>query len=235
MLGAQQASTFSYHLTEPKLWDLTGDSPGFLTKHWPPAFTEWATRSVRDAFFASPQFPRILSADAIRDTITRGVANGLLGYVGKAAKGEYKPFIFNQALMAGDVDFSDEMFLITKETAEAYLKSKATPVTAPAEAKPGEPGKKPETPPKEEEGKKPVEPKKPEQLTFASIAWSGEVPPQKWMKFYTAVLSKFAASKGLKLKVSVEVNPEGGVSKQKLEETKAALRELGMNDNIVPG
>ena len=47
---------------------VTGVSPSFLVKHWPPAFKEWATKSVRDAFFASPQFPRILSADAIRDT-----------------------------------------------------------------------------------------------------------------------------------------------------------------------
>ena len=103
---------------------VAGVSPGFLVKHWPPAFAEWATKSVRDAFFASPQFPRILSADAIRDTITRGVANGLLAYVGKTAKGDYKPFCFNQALMTGDVEFSEEMFLITREIAEAYLKTK---------------------------------------------------------------------------------------------------------------
>lgn len=66
------------------------------------------------------------------------------------------------------------------------------------------------------------------------MAWTGEVPPQKWMKFYTAVLSKFAAGKGLKLKLTVEVAPEGGISKQKLEETKAALRELGMTDDLSP-
>jgi hypothetical protein len=211
---------------------VTGVSPSFLVKHWPPAFTEWATKSVRDAFFASPQFPRILSADAIRDTITRGVANGLLAYVGKNAKGEYKPFCFNQALMTTDIDFSEEMLLITKETAEAYLKSKATPGTPAPEPKPGEPSRKPEPLPQEPDGKKPGEPKKPEQLMFASMAWTGDVPPQKWMKFYTAVLSKFAAAKGLKLKLTVEVVPEGGISKEKIEETKAALRELGLPDDI---
>ena len=209
---------------------VTGVSPSFLTKHWPPAFTEWATKSVRDAFFASPQFPRLLSADAIRDTISRGVANGLLAYVGKTAQGDYKPFFFNQAIMTGDVEFSEEMFLITKEIAEAFLKSKTTPAS-PA-PKPEEPVKKSEPPPQESGGTKPAEPKKPEQLTFASMAWTGEVPPQKWMKFYTGVLSKFAAAKGLKLKLTVEVAPEGGISKQKIEETKASLRELGMNDDL---
>lgn len=132
--------------------------------------------------------------------------------------------------MTGDIEFSEEMFLITKETAEAYLKAKATPVVTPP--KPGEPCKTPEIPLHESHGNKPPEPKKPEQLTFSSMAWTGEVPPQKWMNFYTKVLSKFATAKGLKLKLSIEVAPEGGVSKQKIEETKAALRELGMNDDL---
>jgi hypothetical protein len=187
----------------------------------------------RALFTIAPQQP-ITAAQfaAIRDTITRGVANGLLAYVGKTAKGDYKPFCYNQALMTTDIDFSEEMFLITKETAEAYVKSKATPGTPTPEPKPGEPAKKPEPPPQESGGKKPGDQKKPEQLTFANMAWTGEVPPQKWMKFYTAVLSKFAAGKGLKLKLTVEIAPEGGISKQKLEETKAALRELGLGDDV---
>lgn len=52
------------------------------------------------------------------------------------------------------------------------------------------------------------------------------------MNLYTKVLSKFASSRGLKLTLKVEVAPEGGVSKQKLNETKSALRELGLSDNI---
>ena len=76
--------------------------------------------------------------------------------------------------------------------------------------------------------------KKPDQFTFASLAWTGEFPPQKWMSSYTKVLSKFATTKGLKLKLSVEVAPEGGISKQKQEETKSALRELGLSDDLHP-
>jgi hypothetical protein len=54
------------------------------------------------------------------------------------------------------------------------------------------------------------------------------------MNFYTKALSKFAASSGLKLKLTVEVSPDGGLSKQKIEETKAALRGLGLSDDIEP-
>ena len=50
------------------------------------------------------------------------------------------------------------------------------------------------------------------------------------MNFYTKVLSRFAVGGRLKLRVEVEAEPPGGVSEQKLEETRAALRELGLGD-----
>jgi len=64
------------------------------------------------------------------------------------------------------------------------------------------------------------------------FTWSGEIPPQKWMNFYTRVVSKFAPDKDLKLKVTIEASPPTGISEQKVEETKVALRELGLNDDV---
>jgi hypothetical protein len=52
------------------------------------------------------------------------------------------------------------------------------------------------------------------------------------MNFYTKVLSKFAATSGLKLTLRVEVAPAEGVSPQKVDETKVALRELGLKDSL---
>jgi hypothetical protein len=66
----------------------------------------------------------------------------------------------------------------------------------------------------------------------AVLRWSGEVPAQKWMNFYTKVLSRFATTKNLRLTVAVDVAPDGGVSKQAMEETKTALRELGLKDEL---
>src|SRR5947207_622037 len=89
-----------------------GISPSFLIRNWPPAFKEWSTKSVRDAFFASPQFPRLTNPDVLKETISRGVGNGLLAYVGKTASAEYKPFYYSKALMTADVELSEEMFKI---------------------------------------------------------------------------------------------------------------------------
>ena len=205
-----------------------GISPSFLIRNWPPAFKEWSTKSVRDAFFAAPQFPRLTNPELLKETISRGVGNGLLAYVGKTASGEYKPFCYNKALMTADVELSDDMFIITKETAEAYLKGRATPQpSVPSVAPSADPTAKPVppvTPP-------PVQP--PLVPANASILrWTGDVPHQKWMNFYTKVLSKFASARGLKLTVTVEASPEGGVSNQKFAETKSALRDLGLNEDV---
>jgi hypothetical protein len=202
-----------------------GVSPNFLVRNWPPAFKEWNTRSVRDAFFASPQFPRLLNPDSIKDTIARGVENGMLGYVGKKADGSYAPFHWNSSLPSHDVEISDDVFLIQRETAEAYKTRGISP----------EPNILVDPPLTDVDETIPTSKPKGNRPTPASIprlVWSGDVPHQKWMNFYTKVLSKFAATAGLKLTLRVEVAPTEGVSPQKVDETKVALRELGLKDSF---
>lgn len=203
----------------------TGISPHFLARNWPPAFKEWSTKSVRDAFYASPQFPRLTNPDVLKDTIVNGVMNGVFAYVGKASAAKYKPFVFNQPMMKADVEFSDEMFLITKEVAEAHS----------AQTTAGGEQREPEKTADQEDLPSTVSPTvRPAtgSQTFSGFSWSGEVPAQKWMNFYTRVLAKFSAAKGMKLNVSVEILPEGGISKQKIEETKKSLTELGLDPNV---
>jgi hypothetical protein len=52
------------------------------------------------------------------------------------------------------------------------------------------------------------------------------------MNFYTKVLAKYATASGLKLTVTFEASPDGGLLPQRVEETKAALRELGLDDEV---
>lgn len=64
------------------------------------------------------------------------------------------------------------------------------------------------------------------------IRWRGTVPPQKWMNFYTKVLSKFATSPHLKIEVSFEVKAAREQVESKATETKTGLRELGLSDQV---
>jgi hypothetical protein len=213
-----------------------GVSPNFLIRHWPPAFKEWSIRSVRDAFFASPQFPRLLNPDAIRDTIARGVTNGLLGYVGKAGDGQYNPFCFQHNLSGLEVDISEDAFIVTKEVAEAYVKAAVpTPpkvVTSGTDETVTTGDQKPQEPEKKPESRKETSLPANGRQTTKRITWEGEVPPQKWMNFYTKVLSPYATDKGLKLVVKVRVEREDGISNQRVDETKTALKELGLFDDV---
>jgi hypothetical protein len=215
-------------------------SPNFLVRNWP-GLTEWSTKSVRDAFFASPKFPRLLKADVVKDTIARGVSTGHIAYVGKAANGEYQPFIYGVHLDTAEVEISEDVFIITREVAETYKQSKETPrPTAPPVvetlSEPGG-GYTPTTgggttPTGVIEVPVPLGKGTPSGDRVTQLMWTGEVPAQKWMNFYTKVLSKFAAGKGLKIKIEVEVLQADSISEQKVEETKVALRELGLEDDV---
>jgi hypothetical protein len=205
-------------------------SPNFLTRNWPPAFKEWSTKSARDAFFASPQFPRLLNPDGIKDTIARGVENGMLGYVGKNADGTYTPFHWKSSIALLDVEISDDMFIIQKETAEAYVEAQKKPIPTPPPELPAS-GKPTTASPASTTLLPP--PATPTPATrYACLRWRGDIPPQKWMNFYTKVLSKFATQNGLKIGLNVEIAPTGGVSLQNVDEIKVALRELGVADQL---
>ena len=67
------------------------------------------------------------------------------------------------------------------------------------------------------------------------MRWTGEVPPQKWMNFYTKVLAKFATTGSLKLNVSFEITPAGGLPPQRGEETTPTRRELGLDADVLAG
>jgi len=266
-------------------------SPNLLVKHWPPAFKEWSTKNVRDVFFASPEFPRLLDPESIKDTISRGVASGIIGYVGKTKNGSYKPFYFGKSLPVTEIEISEDMYIITAEEAKKHIEPpKLTSIVISPQDARIELGKKQAyvvkgldqhnreiaigdvvwkatggtldkngvfTAGKDEgnfvimatvggvtgsvnltiakEGAIPPKPPKSIVEGISKLLWNGEVPAQKWMNFYTKVLSKFAGGKGLKITINVEVSPEGGVSTQKIEETKVALRELGLNDDLKSG
>jgi hypothetical protein len=226
-------------------------SPNFLVRNWSPAFKEWSTRSVQDAFFASPQFPRLLRAEVIKETIAKGVQNGILGYVGKVSDA-YEPFIFEKPdFSAWEVEISNDMFIITKEEAKAYQQAQAaraagstyTPEPKDQEEIKENGGSYITKPPTPGTGQITLpEPGLPEvsaSSTLKKLTWSGLVPAQKWTNFYMKVLTKFASSQDLKLTLKVEVTVEatgdGQLSEQKIEETKIALRELGLDSEVKRG
>jgi len=116
--------------------------PKFLVRKWPPALVRWTTRSVRDAFFASPEFPRLLNPEILKDTLAKGIANGDFGYGSEQSPGTINPFYYKEIVSASDIEISDEVFIIPSSEAEKFQKPRIltsidiTPT--PYSVKPGE-------------------------------------------------------------------------------------------------
>lgn len=267
-------------------------SPNTLTRKWP-GFVEWSTKAVRDAFYASPQFPRLLNPESVKETIARGVTEGLLAYVGKKGHGRYEPFIFKKSMQASDVEISDDVYIVTADEAakhvepqkltsivlfpdsinlqpgarmqfriegrDQHARSMAVPnpmwTASGGTVEPngsyvagdGEGSFMVEVISGEAKGSASVfvakqsssgggsgsggqKPKGTENV--AAVQWTGEVPTAKWMTFYTKVLAKYAKEKGLTLKASFELRPDQGLTKQQVDELRATLRELGLEDDV---
>jgi len=263
-----------------------GVGPSKLVKYWPPALSEWSTKGVRDAFYSSPQLPRLLRADAIKRTIADGVTQGVFGYAHRDEKGQLLLDKFNESLTEDDVEISDEVCLLKAEDAKKLLEpprlARLTIRPEHTVLKPGEQasfvcaaedqyGQQFELPPLrwsatggtitadglftagENAGQFTVRsvaegieaiaevrvstgpPPPPSPPGKKTIRWSGNVPPQKWMNFYTKVLSRFAASPELKLTVNFEVPAEDEQARAKAEDARAGLKELGLSDDIQLG
>lgn len=202
----------------------------FLLRYWPPALPEWSTKSVRDAFYASPKFPRLMSADAIKNTISKGLDAGAIAYVGKTSSG-YEPFVFKKSMLPSEVELADDIYLITKDAAEKYIAAQSQPQAPKAEVTPF--GGSTEPPDVIKDGPSTGTPEIPGPAgDAAGFTWAALVPYQKWTNLYTKVLSKFASSGALTIHVSVDVRPKDGISKAKIDEVKVALRELGLDENV---
>ncbi len=242
-----------------------GVSPNFLVRNWPPALPEWSTRQVRDAFSASPKFPRLLNADVVKQTVSRGVEAGVFAYVSKLGDGSYKPFVFGTPLSVLEVEVTDDVFLIRKEDAQAYVEKQNAPkpeedgdgdddtgdggTTDADDTGSRDPFKYPDPDPKtgvliardggnDDQAKDGDDDKTGEDdsqpSTSTGFRWRGEISPQKWMNFYTKVMARFATTGGLRVVLDLEVEPAGGVTKQRLDETRLALRELGLSEELEP-
>lgn len=227
-------------------------SVNYLLRNWP-ALNEWSIKAVRETVFASPKFPRLLNPDSLRATIAQGVTNGQIAYVGKDGD-TYEPMRYNTELSPGDIEFSDEMFIITRETAEKYLACRIAVdlVEVTTEGHDEVNGKTSTI--REDAGSyvgteqewrahpatsqtEPVSTDAPavesiQEEAVYHLTWSGEIPPLKWMNFYSKVLTRFITDGGVKLTLQMEISPEKGISRQKIDEARIALRELGLNEDL---
>jgi hypothetical protein len=267
----------------------TGISATKLVKYWPGALVEWSTKAVRDAFYSSPQLSRLLNPEAIKRTISDGVTGNVLGYAVKDTDGRVKLQKFEGSLSEGEVEISDDVFILRAEDArklqepprlarllvrpahvvvkvgeqaaftcagqDQYGQPFAIPApswsttggsitpdgvftagppgglhTVRAEAAGHEALAEVRIRAADEQGGDADDDDEEKKAGKRLIRWRGTVPPQKWMNFYTKVLTRFVSSQDLRLEVSFEVPVERDQAQSRTDETRSGLKELGLDD-----
>ena len=185
----------------------------------------------------------------MKNTIAEGVKSGQIAYVEKKADNKYEPFNYSTELHDSNVEFSDDVYIITRETAEQYLAAKHVQDAFPPSEEPFVPtGMVRETPPSSTSASGTIHVIDNGTGTVndtTNVSTDDTLYPcgtryrMEWRNpsievddFYSKVLSRFTLEKGLKLTLHVEIAPDGGLSKQRVDETRVALRELGLSDNL---
>ena len=259
-------------------------SPRYLTRNWPFSSTEWSTKSVRDAFYASPKFPRILDSESVKDTIARGVCDGLFAYAFRSVKGGYDPLIIDSPMSISDVEISDDVFILTPEEARRHLEPPRLAVLqifpTSATLKPGnqqayrvegldqfgneiQPGNvtwnanggvidgegvftagttegkfyvsvsaNGKTATADAHIQEMGRPTPVESGETKKIIWEGKINHRQWSNYYMKVLRTLVAAGNVKLSLRVEAELNSPNNKQVLEDIKAALRNLDLDDKI---
>ena len=75
-------------------------------------------------------------------------------------------------------------------------------------------------------------PRQPELVTFDSTGWAGDLTGEQLVAFQKDILDKFDLVKDAKVKLQLKVSPEDGITKQEVDELKAALKKLGLSDKV---
>lgn len=197
-------------------------SPDFLVRHWPPALPQWPLRALRDSFFASPKLPRLSDPGALRATLTRGISDGAFGLAHLDSGGRIASVTFHSPISEADVEFGDDLVLVSQtEAAGRETDTRAgelsTPVTEP-DLSP-DPGISHHLP-------QPLGTDSREHSGVKAVTWSGELPPQKWMLFYNRVLTKLVRQGGLRVRLDIVAEPDGGPTSGQADEVAQGLADL---------
>jgi hypothetical protein len=109
-------------------------SPDFLIRNWPPAITEWSTKALRNMFFASPRFPRLLNPDVLRETISKATAQGIFAYAIKNPDGRL--IVVDHPPTQYSVEISENVFILREVPPPALTTLRIDPEMA--RVRPGE-------------------------------------------------------------------------------------------------
>ncbi len=211
-------------------------APTYVARHWTDGMPEWNTRALRDAFYASPRFPRLLDPESVKETIARGVADGTFGYAVRDAAGAYAAFHFQESISPTTIEISDDACIVTRDAALAYQEARRAAADVAANETPGAGiAPAPNVPAMPAGGAMVSEPgldyaPEPGREAVPELHWHGTLPRREWMRFYQKVLDHLPPDADAAITVDLRVAPPGGIPASVADAVRAGLREMGLGE-----
>jgi hypothetical protein len=198
----------------------------YIERNWPPALKEsgtWPLAGLKAAFFQG-QFTRLEKADdALRQTLTRAISQGVLGLAcGKDAAQFDRVWGKGDTVEQADITFDYDTYVLTAKKAKAL---KEAPVNPPS----GKPVPPPTTPvPVPLVLDPPIAPP-PQEPQLPVVSWRGQLRRDQFNLFSLKVLTRLAQAENLEIEVRVRAKLKEAAT---LEQLNAALKELGIADQF---
>jgi hypothetical protein len=197
----------------------------YIERNWPPALKEsgaWPMAGLKAAFFQG-QFTRLERADdALRQTITRAVGQGVLGMACGKDAAQFDHVWFKETVEPADITFDYDTYILTAKKAKAL---KEAPVIPPS----GKPVPPPSTPLPDPLVLAPPLAPPPEALQMPVVSWRGQLRRDQFNLFSLKVLTRLAQAENLEIEVRVRAKLKEAAT---LEQLNAALKELGIADQF---
>jgi hypothetical protein len=191
-------------------------STDFLVRHWPPALPQWPLRSLRDAFFSSPKLPRLSNGSSLRATIARGVRESKFGLGHLDGHGGVAGVRFAEEVADADVDFGEDVVLVSAEEAELAKKGVNGASTTTTQVVDAEPESHSSQQTAATKGR------------VRRLEWRGELPHGKWMTFYSKVLTKLVLAGGVRVNIQITSEPPTGLTPTQVNDVRQALTDLDL-------
>jgi len=208
---------------------------GYIDRNWPPALKEsgaWPLASLRQSFL-NGTLTRLLDVDAVlRRQVIGFVERGDFGLAsGLNPDGTYQRVWFGEVIGPEEVSFDANVFLLTKQRAQALTQDTATPAGDEDEEKPGltlvhPPGVQPT-------GQPIATVDEPVTGTeCATVKLTGTVPAELWNRLGTKIVPKLRSCDDLGIEIAISATVPADALQALEAELRQALADLGISDQI---
>ena len=202
---------------------------GYIDRHWPPAHKEtgaWPLTGLRQSFLDG-SLTRLVDPDKVlRQKLVEFVESGDFGLAsGSRHDGSYERLWFGESVSLEEVAFEEDVFLLTKATAQKFRK--------PEESKPPRPEPPPETDPQPEPEPEPQpDPEPTPEPQRTTLRLSGTVPREVWNRLGTRVLPKLSPGDDLTIGIDFSVSFRSAMARHIKTDLGQILDDLQLADRV---